>query len=544
MSGKAQRPNAGQVVGPPNDQAPEYKVEKIVGKRFINGRPQFLVKWEDFPHEDNTWEPMENVGNCMQLVCDFEAELFRRRQNAVGNPDEALDTSPSCSGPLITENTARSSKKTQQRSKPLQTKTKAKTSQMNRKEKENIKKMAGTIKNIQNRPKALKPSTIQIPTPSSTDVSDDKTSTPTKNMIKTPRFHSQFNDLNLSESSDEEPEGATSLNYQQARLPKQKTPTPPKPRGLIAPSQDEDALVASKQVPPVLHREKSQPMQSPRQSDDSDACSSTSVSSSDESSSSSNSSTESSSSSVASFKVAQSKPNPTSLDQITLSSSLPDVSTAGPAAFSLNALKEEARKWATDKRESILGTSTSKPESASSTMGSNDMPQSMALDPSTDNDTTDFEMKRMHSCPAKQQSNWNVPEPLVNPSVEQVRSRQPENRRKSQAGTTKEVAPKQSITTHAPELDSKEEAMTLPGGRRGRTRQDWRMPERKAPFGLDRGLELDEVHHCYQVGEHLFLFVSWKGCQAIDAVPLKDLKEAYPLQIIKYFQSLKIAVPK
>ncbi|KRK00068.1 putative uncharacterized protein DDB_G0277255 [Drosophila yakuba] len=536
MSGKAQQPNPGQVVDPPNDQAQEYKVEKIVGKRFFNGRPQFLVKWEDFPQEDNTWEPMENVGNCMQLVCEFETELFRRTQNALGKPDEELVTSPTSSGPLITENTPRSSKKTQQRSKPVQTKTKAKTSQMNQKEKENIKKMAGTIKNIQNGPKTLMPSTSQITTRRSTDVFNGKTSTPTKNMIETPRFHSQFNAINLSESSDEESVGAKSLNnYQQACLPKQKSPTPPQPRGPIEFPQDEDALVASKDVPPVLHREKSQPMQSPRQSDDSDVCSSTSASSSDESSSSSSSSTDSSSSSLASSKVGQSKPNPTSLEQIKLSSSLPDVSTAGPAASSLDALKKEARKWATDKRESKFGIPTSKAKSAA--------PQSMPLD-STDSDPIDFKMKSMHSCPAKQQSNRNVPEPLIKPPVEQVKSRQPGNRRMSQARTTKEVAPKQSITTHAPESDSKEEAMTLPVGKRGRARQDWRMPERKTPFGLDRGLELDEVHHCYQVGEHLFLFVSWKGCLAIDAVPLKDLKEAYPLQIIKYFQSLKIAVPK
>ncbi|XP_039480614.1 testis-specific chromodomain protein Y 1 [Drosophila santomea] len=532
MSGKAQQPNPGQVVGPPNDQAQEYKVEKIVGKRFLNGRPQFLVKWEDFPQEDNTWEPMENVGNCMQLVCEFETELFRRTQNALGKPGEELVTSPTSSGPLITENTPRSSKKTQQRSKPVQTKTKAETSQMNQKEKENIKKMAGTIKNIQNGPKALKPSTSQISTRRSTDVFNGKTSTPTKNIIETPRFHSQFNAINLSESSDEESVGAKS---QQARLPKQKSPTPPQPRGPIEFPQDEDALLASKEVPPVLHREQSQPMQSPRQSDVSDVCSSTSVSSSDESSSSSSSSTDSSSSSVASSKVGQSKTNPTSLDQIKLSSGLSDVSTAEPAASSLDALKKEARKWATDKRESKFGIPTSKRESAA--------PQSMALD-STDSGPTDFEMERMHSCPAKQQSNWNVPEPLIEPPVEQVRSRQPGNRRMSQAGTAKEVAPKQSITTHAAELDTKKEAMTLPGGKRGKTRQDWRMPERKTPFGLNRGLELDEVHHCYQVGEHLFLFVSWKGCLAIDAVPLKDLKEAYPLQIIKYFQSLKIAVPK
>ncbi|KQS62036.1 chromo domain-containing protein cec-1 [Drosophila erecta] len=543
MSGEAQRPNPGLVVGPPNDQAQEYKVEKILGKRFINGRPQYLVKWADFPHEDNTWEPMENVGNCMQLVCDFEAELFRRMRNAPVKSKREFNPSPRSSGPLTTENSPKGSKETQQRSKPVQAKKKGNKSQVYRKEKENIKKMAGTIQSVQNRPKTLMPSTTQAPTPRSTDVFNDNPSTETKTLNKTPR-HSQITALNLSESNDEETVGATSLNYQRARLPKQKTPTPPQPREqLIEYPQGEDALVPSKYVPPVLHHKESQPLQSPSQSDDSDDCSSTSLSSSSDLSS-----TESSSSSVASIKVAQSEPKTTSLDQIKLLPSSSDVSKAGPAAFSLHELKREARKWAAEKRDSKFCPLTTMTESASSSMGSNTLLQSMALD-LTDNDPLDFEMERVRGCPIKQQSNWNLPEPLMMPPVKQIKSSQPVNRRMSQAGAKKEAAKhrvgqQHSITTHAPKLDVKKKAKTLPGGKRGRTSQDWRMPERKAPFGLDRGLELDTVHHSYQVGEHLFLFVSWKGCLAIDAVPLKDLKEAYPLQIIKYFQSLKIAVHK
>ncbi|KAH8358196.1 hypothetical protein KR084_007581, partial [Drosophila pseudotakahashii] len=61
-----------------------YVVEKFMGKRFIftNGRyrPQYLAKWEEFPSEESTWEPLENLANCIGLIADFEAELFRGNQ--------------------------------------------------------------------------------------------------------------------------------------------------------------------------------------------------------------------------------------------------------------------------------------------------------------------------------------------------------------------------------------------------------------------------------------------------------------------------------
>ncbi|XP_052839551.1 chromobox protein homolog hpl-1 [Drosophila gunungcola] len=53
-------------------------VEKFIGKRFLRGRAQYLAKWEGYPEEESTWEPMENLGNCATLVADYEAELFKR----------------------------------------------------------------------------------------------------------------------------------------------------------------------------------------------------------------------------------------------------------------------------------------------------------------------------------------------------------------------------------------------------------------------------------------------------------------------------------
>ncbi|XP_065670064.1 uncharacterized protein LOC136088898 [Hydra vulgaris] len=38
-----------------------FKMEEIIGKRQRKGRTQYLVKWQDFPSTQNTWEPEENI---------------------------------------------------------------------------------------------------------------------------------------------------------------------------------------------------------------------------------------------------------------------------------------------------------------------------------------------------------------------------------------------------------------------------------------------------------------------------------------------------
>lgn len=38
----------------------EYEIEKVVGKRFINCKPEYLVKWLNYPENQNTWESIQN----------------------------------------------------------------------------------------------------------------------------------------------------------------------------------------------------------------------------------------------------------------------------------------------------------------------------------------------------------------------------------------------------------------------------------------------------------------------------------------------------
>merc|ERR1712113_856863 len=49
-----------------------YQIDQIIDKRKINGIWKYLIKWEGYGPESNTWEPRENI--CKQFLCQFENE--------------------------------------------------------------------------------------------------------------------------------------------------------------------------------------------------------------------------------------------------------------------------------------------------------------------------------------------------------------------------------------------------------------------------------------------------------------------------------------
>jgi len=61
------------------EPAEEYVVEEILQKRFSGGRHEYLLKWKGYGPEDNTWEPVDNLG-CPELIEAFEKEWAEKQK--------------------------------------------------------------------------------------------------------------------------------------------------------------------------------------------------------------------------------------------------------------------------------------------------------------------------------------------------------------------------------------------------------------------------------------------------------------------------------
>eukprot|EP00656_Telonema_subtile_P003623 TRINITY_DN11650_c0_g1_i2.p1 TRINITY_DN11650_c0_g1~~TRINITY_DN11650_c0_g1_i2.p1 ORF type:complete len:338 (-),score=42.33 TRINITY_DN11650_c0_g1_i2:54-1067(-) len=49
-----------------------YEVEKILGKRMVKNKVEYLVSWKGYNSEHNSFEPKSNLADCKRIITDFE----------------------------------------------------------------------------------------------------------------------------------------------------------------------------------------------------------------------------------------------------------------------------------------------------------------------------------------------------------------------------------------------------------------------------------------------------------------------------------------
>ena len=65
------------------DGEKEYEVEKILNRRDVRGKLKYLVRQNRYTAEKDTWKELENLGNVIDLVGDFEKEIREEEMKRV-----------------------------------------------------------------------------------------------------------------------------------------------------------------------------------------------------------------------------------------------------------------------------------------------------------------------------------------------------------------------------------------------------------------------------------------------------------------------------
>jgi hypothetical protein len=54
----------------------EYEPEKVIAERLARGSTQYQVKWANYESKHNTWEPIEHLAGCEDMIAEFKVAEF------------------------------------------------------------------------------------------------------------------------------------------------------------------------------------------------------------------------------------------------------------------------------------------------------------------------------------------------------------------------------------------------------------------------------------------------------------------------------------
>lgn len=62
------------------DAEPEWVVESILKKKGTGARTRYYVKWQGYPMEESTWEPVEHLEKAKEILQEYENQIRSRRR--------------------------------------------------------------------------------------------------------------------------------------------------------------------------------------------------------------------------------------------------------------------------------------------------------------------------------------------------------------------------------------------------------------------------------------------------------------------------------
>jgi hypothetical protein len=70
-----------------------YVVESIIGKKVVEGKVYYRVKWQGYPDSDSTWEKLSHLRYVSAMVRDYEKTLSTDSSEAlIANHPTAKDS--------------------------------------------------------------------------------------------------------------------------------------------------------------------------------------------------------------------------------------------------------------------------------------------------------------------------------------------------------------------------------------------------------------------------------------------------------------------